>query len=228
VFRLAKILIVEDDLETLDTIRSVLEGERHIVDCAQSAEIGWDFIARYDYDLLVFDWEMPGMTGVELLRKFRTSGSKTPVIMLTGRTGTPNVVSGLDSGADSYITKPFEGEFLLSVVRANLRRTVSPAVEGSKYGDLELFAESAAVRCGDKQTSLTAREVIGLKLLLENANRIISHEELRLNVWPDNPDMTSTAIRMYLSNLREKLSTLGSKIEVMNVRGYGYQLNFKS
>jgi two-component system, OmpR family, response regulator PhoP len=222
----AKILVVEDDIETIDAVRGVLQAERHVVDCAESADLGWDFIRQYQYDLMVFDWEMPGMSGVELLRKLRAAGIKTPIIMLTGRTGTPNVVSGLDSGADSYLTKPFESDVLLSVVRANLRRTVSSGMAGIRCEDLELFPDSALVVCGEKQTTLTSREVVALKLLLENPTRIITHEELRLCIDPDNGEMAPTALRMFLSNLREKLTSIGSRLQLMNVRGYGYQLKF--
>jgi two-component system, OmpR family, response regulator ArlR len=222
----AKILVVEDDAETIEAIRSVLEHERHAVDCANSADLGWDFARMYEYDLMIFDWEMPGMTGVELLRKLRAAGSTTPVVMLTGRSGTSNIVSGLDSGADNYLTKPFDGDVLLSVVRANLRRKPQSEVSGIKCEDLELFPDAASVSCGGKQCSLTNREVVALKLLFENASRIITHDELRLTVYPDNIDISPTALRMFLSNLREKLSSIGSRIQLINVRGYGYQLRF--
>lgn len=225
---MAKILIVEDNVETMEAIRSILETERHVPDCTSSAEDGWDFIKTYEFDLMIFDWEMPGMSGVELLRKFRATGGKTPVIMLTGRSATPDKISGLDSGADAYLTKPFEREVLLSMIRAILRRSPAEESDSITFADLKLTPASSEVSCKDKSADLSAKEVAALRLLMENAGRIITHEELRAAAWPDSADVSSNTVRVFLSSIREKLSSIGSTIQILSIRGYGYQLKAES
>ena len=225
---MAKILLIEDDDETRHAVKSILELERHTLDCASSAEEGSDFIKTYLYDLFIFDWEMPGMSGVELLRKYRSGGGKTPVVMLTGRYTVPDKISGLDSGADNYLTKPFEADVLLSVVRSILRRTPVVETERILFAGLDLKPASSAVFCGDKSAELSNKELVVLTLLLENTERIVSHDELKACAWVDNPDVSSGAVRVFLSSLREKLTNIGSNIQIVSIKGYGYQLKQKS
>ncbi|MBX9690367.1 MAG: response regulator transcription factor [Candidatus Obscuribacterales bacterium] len=223
---MAKILIVDDNDETRAAIKDLLLQERHNADEVSTAIEAWDFIETYDYDLLIFDWEMPKMSGVELLQKYRASGGKTPVIMLTGRNSTPDKISGLDFGADNYVTKPFESEVLLSLIRATLRRSPEPELKTIKCGDLDLNPESSQVSCGSNTATLSSKEAVVLRLLLENSQRLISHEEIKACGWSDAPDTASGTIRVFLTGLREKLTKLGSKLQILNVRGYGYQIKF--
>lgn len=221
---MAKILVVEDNVETIQAIRDILHFERHNTDLAPSAEDGWDFIKTYDYDLLIFDWELPKMSGVELLKKYRASGGKTPVIMLTGKTDTPDKIAGLDSGADNYLTKPFGSEELLAHVRATLRRTPENVVRTVTFGDLCLDEASSMVRCGDKSATLSSREVKILKILMDSKNSIVSHDQLRINAWPDSPDVSPNTMRVFLTSFREKLASIGSNTKILSARGYGYQI----
>lgn len=221
---MAKILIVDDQIETLESVKDLLESERHTVDSCLSASEAWDFIKTYKYDLFIFDWEMPETSGIELLQKYRTEGGSTPVIMLTGRKNTPDKIRGLDHGADNYLTKPFESSELLSFVRAMLRREVAEKVESISYGDLVLDPQASRVSCAEKSTNLTSRELDVLKLLLTSSGRLISHEELQTVAYKDSAEVSSTALRVFLTGLREKLSKIGSKIQILNVRGYGYQI----
>lgn len=221
---MAKILVVDDNLETLKAVKDILESERHVVDCTSSASEAWDFIQTYDYELLIFDWEMPEMSGMQLLQKYKTTGAETPVLMLTGRSSTPDKITGLDGGADNYLTKPFEKDELLSYVRAMLRRAPLDNCQDIIWCDLRLQPSASTISCGEKSCQLSKKELDVLKLLLTNSARLISHEELKLAAWADSPETTSGSIRVFLSSLREKLASLGSKIQIVNVKGYGYQI----
>lgn len=224
---MAKILLVEDNEENRSAITTILESERHVVDCASTADEGWDFIKTYDYDLMIFDWEMPGMSGVELLNKYRKDGGQCSVIMLTGRDTMVDKIAGLDSGADNYLTKPFEGEVLLSVVRATLRRTPSQNSSEFTFADLHIRPLSSSVFCAEKEVALSAKELAVLSLLAKNSDRIVSQEEMKLAAWNDGSEPSSGAMRVFLSSLREKLNSIGSSIQIISIKGYGYQMKAK-
>lgn len=221
---MAKILVVEDSLETLGALKSLLQSERHTVDCVPSADEALAFIEMYQYEVLIVDWEMPGMTGIELIQKYRSIGGVAPVLMLTGKASTPDKISGLDCGADYYLTKPFDGAELLGFVRASLRRAPLGDAEVIKFADLELNPSAAQVVCGTLSLQLSAKELAVLQVLMANITRIVSHEELRGAGWPDEPSIPSGTVRVFLSALREKVQGIGAKVRILSVRGYGYRL----
>lgn len=220
---MAKILIVEDDPETLETLKSFLSGERHSVDSVPRAHEALDFVQIYEYDVLIVDWEMPGMTGIEFIEKFRANGGNTPVIMLTGKSATDEKISGLDSGADYYLTKPFEGKALLSFIRASMRRAPELAVDMIVVGNLQLHPSAAEVSCNGNSVTLSNKEAAVLRLLMNNPDRIVSHEELQRAGWSDT-DVPSGTIRVFLTALREKLQSIGATTKILSVRGYGYRI----
>lgn len=208
----------------LEGLRRLLQAERHSVDCVSTADDGMRFLETYEYDALVVDWEMPGMSGVELIRRYRAGGGNAPVLMLTGKSATSEKVTGLDSGADYYLTKPFDAPVLLSFLRASLRR--SPEIQQSSYSvaGLEL-REASSEACFARQcVNLTAKEVAVLKLLIQHQDRIISHEELKSHGWPGEGDVSGGSIRVFLTALREKLQSVGAPVRILSVRGYGYRL----
>jgi two-component system, OmpR family, manganese sensing response regulator len=215
---MAKILVIEDNIETLEALRNVLQSERHSVDCVPSAIEALDFIKTYQYDVLVVDWEMPGMSGIELIKTYRSAGGSAPILMLTGKTATPDKVSGLDSGADYYLTKPLVGAELLSFIRASMRRTLAGESSIFRYGNLELNPDSATVVCDN------SKEISVLKLLIEHSQRIVTHDELKQAGWPNTDDVPAGTIRVFLTSLREKLQGVGADIRILSVRGYGYRI----
>jgi len=219
----AKILIVEDDPATLEALKSFLSAERHSVDSAPRAAEAIDFIRTYEYDVLIVDWEMPGMTGIEFIEKFRANGGNTPVIMLTGKSATDEKISGLESGADYYLTKPFEGKALLSFIRASMRRVAEITVDMIVVGNLELHPSSAEVTCDGKSVTLSNKEAAVLRLLMKNPERIVSHEELKRAGWAD-ADVPSGTIRVFLTALREKLQSIGATNKILSLRGFGYRI----
>ncbi len=220
---MAKILIVEDDPETLETLKSFLSAERHSVDSAPRADEAMDFVLTYEYDVLIVDWEMPGMTGIDFIQKFRANGGNTPVIMLTGKSATDEKISGLDSGADYYLTKPFEGKALLSFIRASMRRAPEIAPDTIVVGNVHLQPTSSEVTCDGRSVTLSIKESAVLKLLMLNKDRIVSHEELQRAGWSEQ-EVPSGTIRVFLTALREKLQKIGATTKILSVRGYGYRI----
>lgn len=222
---MAKILIIEDHPETRESLRSLLVSDRHVVDAVDCADEGMEYLRSYQYDALIVDWEMPGMTGLEFVRHYRVNGGKAPVLMLTGKSTTPDKVSGLDSGADYYLTKPFVGKELLGYLRASLRRTDAfGAAEAVTFKNVELRIDGAECRVGERSVSLSAKESAVLRLLMVNPSRIISHDEVRLAGWPGEPDVSAGTIRVFLTGLRDKLQELQAELRILSVRGYGYRV----
>lgn len=220
---MAKILVVEDDQSTLDALKQLLTSERHSVDCVESADRAIDFVRTYQYDLFIVDWEMPGMTGIEFVRKFRDNGGAAPIIMLTGKSATDEKVSGLDSGADYYLTKPFDSKALLSFIRAGLRRSPQIVSDVIAFGNLQLKPSSAEVVCEGQSVTLSNKEAAVLKLFMQHSDRIISHQEIESAGWSGSTVSPGT-LRTFLTSLREKLQSIGATIKILNVRGYGYRI----
>ncbi len=220
---MAKILVIEDDASMLDTLRALLKAERHSVDCVESADEAMEYIRAYEYDVLIVDWEMPGMTGVEFVDKFRAKGGQAPVIMLTAKSAVDDRVTGLDSGADYYLTKPFERKALLAFIRASLRRSPEPESDTIHFGNLQFKPASSDVLCGERTITLSQKEALVLKLFLEHTDRIITHKELEIAGW-SGEDVSSGAIRVFLTGLREKLQAIGANMKILSVRGYGYRI----
>ncbi len=220
---MAKILIIEDDLDTLESLKALLKSERHSVDCVVSADEAIEYVRTYQYDVFIVDWEMPGMTGLEFIRRYREKGGSTPVIMLTGKSATDEKVSGLDSGADYYLTKPFEGKALLSFIRASLRRSPEIESEVVKIGNLQFLPSSCEALCEGKSVTLSQKEAAVLKLFLQNPERIITHQELEHAGWSGS-DVSSGTVRVFLTALREKLQSIGADTKILSVRGYGYRV----
>ena len=221
---MAKILLVEDNPETLEALKDILQTERYTVDCVPTGNEALDFLEIYQYDVLIVDWEMPGITGVELVKTYRDRGGKTPVIMLTAKSATPDKISGLDSGADQYLTKPIERDELLGFIRASLRRIPVTEPICLRFANLELNLTSAKASCGSCEFTLSAKEISILQTLIENCRRIVTHEELRGAGWGETPDVPEGTVRVFLSTLREKLQGLGARLKIVSVRGFGYRL----
>lgn len=221
---MVKILVIEDNARMLQAIRDVLASEHHTVDCVNNAKDAMHLLSSFTYDVMIVDWEMPDMSGVEFIKDFRSGGGNTPVLMLTGRSATSDKVFGLDCGADYYLTKPLDSMELLGFVRASLRRTPQPTEQSLQFLDLELQVGSATVRRADQEIKLTAKELAVLKFLLENAQRIVTYDQLNNAGWPEDPEPQINKMRVFLTALREKLQSVGSKLRIMSVRGVGYRI----
>ncbi|MBX9696020.1 MAG: response regulator transcription factor, partial [Cyanobacteria bacterium] len=172
-------------------------------------------------------WEMPEMSGIQFIEKFRARGKKAPVIMLTGKSATDDKISGLDCGADYYLTKPFERKGLLAFIRASLRRSPEPESGSVHFGNLEFKPVSSEAICDGHSVTLSSKEAVVLKLFIDHSDRLITHKELEVAGWSGS-DVSSGTIRTFLTGLREKLQSIGANTKISSVRGYGYRIESNS
>ena len=203
------------------TIQRVLRPEGYDVDVAHAGIEALDRVRVKRPDLVVLDVMMPGMDGLEVCRRIRAEHD-LPILFLTARSGTPDRVRGLDTGADDYLVKPFEYAELLARVRALLRRVPKPGTR-LEFGDLTMEVETGDVRRGDRPITLTAREFALLKHFLRNPRQVLTREQLLAAVWTDEePD--DNVVAVYVGYLRAKLDREGEPRLIHTIRGFGYSL----
>jgi DNA-binding response OmpR family regulator len=221
---MAKILLVEDDALAAEMLVDFLESERYSVEHAPNATQAKDLLRVYGYDLLVLDWELPDGTGIDILRTFRNAGGKTPVIMLTGKRALDDKEQGLDSGADDYLTKPFDMRELSARLRALLRRNpvVANNVLTCSYLSLDTVAATAS-RDGET-LKLLPTEYALLEFLMRNQGRVFSTDALLENVWKADSEATANGVRTYITRLRGKIDKENVPSLLKTVHGIGYKL----
>ena len=221
---MAKILLVEDDALTAEMLVDFLEHERYFVEHAETARQARELLEAYGYDLIVLDWELPDATGIEVLKTFRDAGGKSPVIMLTGKKSTSEKEAGLDSGADDYLTKPFEMRELSARLRALLRR--NPVVRDNilTCGYLSLDPTTATARRDEDILKLLPTEYALLEFLMRNQGRVFNAEDLLENVWKADSEATSNGVRTYITRLRQKIDKDNKPSLLKTVHGLGYKL----
>jgi DNA-binding response OmpR family regulator len=218
----AKILIVEDEDHLRSSVRDVLESQNYLVDEAGDGRTALEMLAVSGYDLIILDWNLPEVSGPEICRKYRASGGKSPVIMLTGNKTVDDKEHGLDAGADDYLTKPVHHRELLAQVRAALRRS-SNFSDVLEAGGLKLDPVKHAVKLDDKNLDLLPKEFALLEFLMRHPNTVFSPEALVERVWPSDSETSPDMIRKYVSRLREKIDKEGSPSLIRTVHGVGYR-----
>lgn len=221
-----RILIVEDEHRIANSIKKGLEQEHFAVDVAYSGSDGWDLAEGEEYDLIILDLMLPGMDGLEICRKLRRAGINTPVLMLTAKGQVQDRVTGLDTGADDYVTKPFAFEELLARVRALTRRpkvTLDPVLTTD---DLSLDTKSYEVKRGIHLIKLSAKEFSLLEYLLRNSGNILTKEQIISHVWNYDADILPNTVEVNIRNLRNKIDRpfKGKKALIATVRGFGYKV----
>jgi DNA-binding response OmpR family regulator len=223
---LAKILVVEDDVALAKVVKEVLLRHQHVVDVVNSGDEGFDWLKEFGYTIAIVDWELPSLTGVDLCKRYRAGGGKVPILMLTGRGASADMVTGLDAGADDYLSKPFEMNVLLARVRSLLRRTGEARDTVLRAGDIELDPASGMVRVGDIAVDLGRKELGVLEHLMRNPNRIHSSESLIKNVWSSETETSAESVRCVVNRLRTKLQKAGAKegAAIKAVYGMGYKM----
>ena len=219
-----RILIVEDEKMLAVTLADILSRERYLVDIVYDGEAGLDSILSGIYDGVILDVMLPKMNGFEVLRKVRGTGNSTPILMLTARSELEDRVSGLDAGADYYLTKPFEREELLACLRAILRRPGEVSTSVLSFGDLELSEESGSLRCGERSVQLGAKELQLARILIASGETVVPRETLYLRGWGYDSEAEGNVVEVYMSFLRRKLAHLRSRVKITAVRGMGYHL----
>jgi two-component system OmpR family response regulator len=220
-----RILVVEDDAKAARFLKQGLEEEGHVVDLAADGEAGAQLGHVNPYDLIVLDIELPHKSGLELSRELRREGVETPILMLTGRDSTADVVRGLDAGADDYLTKPFAFDELVARVRALTRRQ-GPGIAGTlHYEDLEMDRLRRVVTRGGHPLDLSPREFRLLEYFLLHAEELISRTMLLQQVWNMSFDPETNVVEAHMSNLRRKLEDGGRSRLIQTIRGAGYMLS---
>lgn len=218
-----RVLIVEDDIEITDVLRRSLRTEGYDVRTALDGVEALDAAASFVPDLVVLDLGLPRLDGIEVCRRLRSEGD-VPILILTARAETEDRVSGLDSGADDYLAKPFERRELLARVRALLRRRPPRGSASIDLEDLRLNPATHEVRRGEREIELTNREFELLEYLLRNQRLVVSREQLLEDVWGYDPTAATNTIDVFVSNLRRKLEEGGEDRLLHTKRGAGYVL----
>ncbi|HEY57926.1 MAG TPA: response regulator transcription factor [Anaerolineae bacterium] len=219
-----RILLIEDDEGIVRFLRRALSYEGYTVNVATDGETGLEMALQTLPDLVILDWMLPGMDGLEVLRRLRAHG-QWPVLMLTAKDAIQDRVEGLDMGADDYLTKPFNLDELLARIRALLRRTqTSEAPEVLRFADLELDTGTRQARRGDRIIDLSAREYELLELFMKHPRQVLTRPQIYSEVWGHDFSGESNILEVYIRYLRRKLEAGGEPRLLHTVRGVGYVL----
>lgn len=219
-----RILLVEDESAAAQMLAQGLREQGYAVDVAQDGEEGSYKASIAPYDLFILDVLLPRKNGLALCRELRTAGQSTPILLLTARDALEDRISGLDHGADDYLTKPFEYRELLARVRALLRRGVTQYVDAVDVGDLHLDFKSRAVSRAGRGIELTAKEYAVLEYLVRHCDELVTREALSEHAWDENYDPFSNLVEVYVLRLRRKIDA-GHDLKLIRTRrGEGYLL----
>lgn len=219
-----RILIVDDERQLTDALTEVLKRNGYAADAVNDGAEGLDYALSGSYDLVILDVMLPIKTGWEVIRAIRNSKLSVPVLMLSAKGETRDKITGLDLGADDYLTKPFSSEELLARVRALTRRKGEFLSDVIEFADLRLDKNTYEVSCGGKKVKLGLKEFQVLEILLSNPARIIPKEKLIEKVWGFDFEGEYNTAEVYISFLRKKLSAINSGLEIHTQRGVGYCL----
>jgi DNA-binding response OmpR family regulator len=220
----AHILLVEDEVKLARFVELELSSDGYQVTVAHDGMTGLSIARETPFDLAILDWMLPGLTGVELCRRLRSTGSKIPIILLTARDEVSDRVQGLDAGADDYMVKPFSIEELLARIRAHLRRTEEVNEDILQFEDLSLNRLTREVYRGQRSIELTAKEFDLLEYLMNHPRQVYTRDQILEKVWGYDFMGDSNIIEVYIRYLRLKLEEQGEKRLVHTVRGVGYAL----
>lgn len=220
---MAKILLVEDDENLAKTIEDAIRFEGHVVDWANDGQAALDVLFVSSYDAIILDWELPSLSGIEVLGRLRAKGSNTPVIMLTGKNSISDKLEGLYGGADDYLTKPFSMNELKARIVALLRRPAQQIAAVLRVGDIVLDTSRSVVSKNGVEISLARMEFAVLEFLMRNQGQVFSSESLLAHVWSAESERTPQTVRTLIKKLRTKLDGDGPSI-IHNVYGFGYKV----
>jgi two-component system response regulator MprA len=221
-----KILVVDDEQPLREALERALKVEHYEVETVENGALALERMKANgnEIDAVVLDVLMPGIDGLEVCRRLRASGDKTPVLMLTARIEVEDRVAGLDAGADDYVTKPFDLEELLARMRALLRRAGSPSDQVLRFADLVLDPVAHEVRRGDRLIEVTRTEFLLLELFLLNPRQVLSRSIIFERVWGYDFGPSSNSLEVYIGYLRRKTESGGEPRLIHTVRGVGYIL----
>ncbi len=218
-----RILLVEDEAGVASFIKKGLEEERFTLDHLADGREGLDYGLGTSYDLIILDINLPRMNGIEICKSLRGHGVQTPILMLTARVSVKERVTGLDAGADDYLTKPFAFDEFLARIRALLRRKQGLRVELS-LGDLKINTQSHRVFVGDQELQLRPKEYAILEYLVRNQDCVVSRTQILENVWGYDFDPNTNVVDVHIKSIRKKFEEVTPQEYIRTVRGVGYML----
>ncbi|HWN95905.1 MAG TPA: response regulator transcription factor [Methylomirabilota bacterium] len=218
-------LLIEDEKKVADFVMRGLRAESFVIDVAYDGNSGWDLVSRFDYDVIILDLMLPGLSGTEVLQRLRKKNERTPVLVLTARDATGEKVRHFDAGADDYLTKPFAFAELLVRVKALLRRGPINQSSVLRAADLELDRLSQRVKRAGKRIDLTTKEYALLEYFLSNAGRVLSRTMIIEHVWDQSFQGLTNIVDVYVRHLRAKVDDAHDQKLIHTVRGMGYCLS---
>lgn len=225
-----RVLVVEDEPAVANLIKKTIEEEQYEVTVAPDGNTGWEYLSRFMYDAVILDVMLPGISGIELCKRLRAASNSVPVLMLTALGSTDNIVIGLDSGADDYLTKPFKVAELLARLRSLTRRgnqivgSNEPPKNQLNFSDVVLdLNEKILIRSG-KKIELTATEFRLMEYLMRNSKRVLSRMDILEKVWGYDFEMNTKVVDVYINYLRKKIDYDPDAKLIHTVTGMGYML----
>lgn len=222
-----RLLVVEDEQKVASFLKRGLEEAGHVVDVAHTGGEGEYLASLNSYDVLVLDCMLPDKDGRQVCRDLRARGNTTPVLLLTARDTHTDKILGFDSGADQYVTKPFDFGELLSRVRALGRRAQAPTLKTLVVADLEIDPASRRVRRGEQEIQLTTKEYLLLELLVRRAGHVITRTEIMEQVWDMHHDPMTNTVDVLVKHLRDKIDRDFEPKLIQTVRGVGYTIKLE-
>lgn len=219
-----RILIVEDEVHLAEALGQIMTEQKYLADVVHDGADGLDYALTGEYDVILLDVMLPKLDGFEVARHLRAAHVSTPILMLTARDEISDKISGLDCGADDYMTKPFDTGELLARVRALTRRQGEVVGNTITVGDLTLRLDVRCLLCGDNMVRLGFKEFEVMRLLMINCRAVVPKEDIISKVWGLESEAEDNNVEVYISFLRKKLSFLHSNVTIGTVRKVGYFL----
>jgi DNA-binding response OmpR family regulator len=222
---MSKVLVVEDQTELSELIRDSLTAHDYLVDCAITGPEALNQLRQYQYDLIILDLNLPGLSGIDVCRTFRQHGGSTPVLMLTGNRTIDDKEIGFEAGADDYLTKPFHFRELTLRVKAMIRRGPGQSAHSDilSCGEIQLYLNEHRVTRGGDEVALLPKEYALLEFFLRHPGQVFSAEALIQRVWASTSDSSPETIRSYITRLRNKLGSSEQEPIIVTVHGVGYK-----
>jgi DNA-binding response OmpR family regulator len=225
---LSKVLVVDDAEAVTLAVKDILEAQGYLVDTALEPDMALTMLKVSSYDLIILDWHMPQISGIEFLSRLRLAGDEVAVLMLTSADTSEEKVIGLETGADDYLTKPFNHRELVARVRALLRRPKELKFDELKASGICINTKSRKVMFRDLELALTKQEYLLLEYLMRNLDTPFSSEALVKTAWSALSDTAPDAVRVHMHRLRKKLELLGGECPIQTVKGKGYFISADS
>lgn len=222
-----RLLFAEDEVELSDAVVAVLKHNNYSVDAVYNGQDAYDYLSAQEYDGAILDIMMPGLDGVEVVKRIRKEGNQVPVIFLTAKSELDDRVLGLDAGADDYLTKPFAMKELLARIRSITRRVGEVTGNTLQFGDLSLDANTYILSCGKQSISLPNKEFQMLEMMMRNPSQIISQDQFMDRIWGLDSETDLSVVWVNISYLRKKIAKLESKVSIKVTRNVGYSLDYQ-